>query len=235
MNLQLIAAAKRLGKDKDIMSSYWKYHERMQNWFFSPNPNLDGACERPTSFDGWVSWFKLSTKQKMTLAALAGFKSDATDIQKTKAHFSKLKEAYMDKWRTDLYSIFWANEESGNLWLCNLFVGDAIYFYNRKSFTSGNKHYFDPKQISNGESFLKKRRNYEEVQAGDICVFGKHHVEIIIKIHNNWISDDGFCSIGAGRGVNPNSIKGDGKKKCNSFFANATREINNNNNSYYYI
>jgi hypothetical protein len=35
MNLRLVAAAKQLGSDKGVMDSYWKYHEREQDWFFS--------------------------------------------------------------------------------------------------------------------------------------------------------------------------------------------------------
>lgn len=238
MSLLLVQAAKKLGSDIEIMDSYWAYHEREQNWFFSPNPNLDQACRKPTSFDNWNSWNRLSTKQKMTLSTLAGFKNDATDIKKNKNHFSKLREAYMSKWRADLYSIFWANEGNGKLWLCNVFVGDAIYLCNRKNFTSGNNHYYDPKQIYGGQSPLRKRSDYKDIQAGDICVFGSHHVEIITRIQKNTFADDGFCSIGAGRGVNREQV---GNVKCDSDwgwglpYVGGSRELKDKNNSYYYI
>ncbi len=105
----------------------------------------------------------------------------------------------MSGWRSDLYSVFWSDVSNGKRWLCNVFVGDAIYLYNRKNFTSGNNHYYDPSQIYMGKSFLRKRNSYKDVQKGDIVVFGSSHVEIIIDIENNWIDDNGFCSIGAGR------------------------------------
>ena len=50
------------------------------------------------------------------------------------------------------------------------------------------------------QSSLKKRNSYKEVQGGDIVVFGEQHVEIITSIENHLIADNGFCSIGAGRG-----------------------------------
>ena len=62
----------------------------------------------------------------------------------------------------------------GKLWLCNVFVGDAIYLYNGKNFTSENNHYYDPSQIYMGKSFLRKRNSYKDVKAGDICGFQKH-------------------------------------------------------------
>ena len=46
MNLIFIEVAERLGDDKEIMDSYWEYHERNQNWFFSPNPNLESATAK---------------------------------------------------------------------------------------------------------------------------------------------------------------------------------------------
>ena len=67
MSLLLVEAAKKLGADKEIMDSYWTYHEREQNWFFSSNPNLDQVSRRPTSFDNWNSWDRLSTKLKILM------------------------------------------------------------------------------------------------------------------------------------------------------------------------
>ena len=238
MNLLLIAAAKKLGRDTDIMDSYWKYQQREQNWFFSPNPNLDQATRKPSSLDNWNSWDRLSVKQKMTLSTLAGFKNDATDIIRNTSHLSKLKDALSSKWRNDLYSIFWANEGSGKLWLCNVFIGDAIYLYNGRNFTSGNNHYYDPYQIYSGQSFLRKRNSYKEVKAGDIVVFkyggSPKHVEIITEVQKNRFADDGFCSIGAGRGQKRSDL---GVVKCDShrWFIGGRRELEDKGNIYFYI
>jgi hypothetical protein len=247
MSLLLVAAAKQLGSDKEIMDSYWKYHEREQNWFFSPNRNLDNAENRPNSFPSKNSWDKLNSKerkntwegftlrQRMTITTLAGFGYEGRGINLDNGnHFSKLKDGYM-KWRSDLYSVFWSDKTIEKRWLCNVFVGDAIYLFNGKNFTSSNNHYYDPSQIYFGKSFLKKRSSYKDVKIGDIVVFGTQHVEIITEIIKNWIADDGFCSIGAGRGVNPVSIAGDGKIKCDSFFSFGTRELENKSNSYFHI
>ncbi|MCQ4140628.1 hypothetical protein [Chryseobacterium sp. EO14] len=116
-----------------------------------------------------------------------------------------------------------------------MFVGDAIYLSNGKSFTSGNNHYYDPRQIYAGKSFLNKRSNYKDIKAGDIVVFGTHHVEIITEIKKFWLADDGFCSIGAGRGRSYEEREGDGKIKCDSFFSFGTRELENKDNSYFYL
>ena len=123
---------------------------------------------------------------------------------------------------------------NGKLWLCNVFVGDAIYLYDGRNFTSGNDHYYDPSQIYMGKSFLRKRKSYKDVEAGDIVVFGTSHVEIITSVQNNWILDDGFCSIGAGRGGSGESGRDNmGKVKCDGFFSGITRELDNSDNSYY--
>ena len=82
MSSFLVKAAERLGDDKEIMDSYWAYHEREQNWFFSPNPNLEGATGRPSfpSADTWrkltsaerkQKWNNFSLRQRMTLATIA--------------------------------------------------------------------------------------------------------------------------------------------------------------------
>jgi hypothetical protein len=182
MSFHLAEAAKRLGSDTVIMDSYWKYHEREQNWFFSPNWSLDNAQKRPSSFPTEGDWAQLkskerqdkwddfSSKQRMTISSLAGFGYEGRGINLDNSnHFSRLREGYK-KWRSDLFSVFWSDDSIGNGWLCNVFVGDAIYLYNKKSFTSANQHYFDPKQIYAGHSTLNKRRNVKDVQVGDIVV-----------------------------------------------------------------
>ncbi|ENA1795619.1 hypothetical protein ABF176_002466 [Flavobacterium psychrophilum] len=252
MGLSLVRAAKQLGNDIEIMDSYWKYHEREQNWFFSPNRNLDNAENKPGSFPSKTFWDELSSKQRqkkwegfslrqrMTISSLAGFGHEGRGINLDNSnHFSKLREGY-NKWRSDLYSVFWSDDGLGKRWLCNVFVGDAIYLSNGKSFTSGNNHYYDPSQIWLGKSFLNKRSSYKDVKAGDVVVFGTHHVEIITEIKKYWIADDGFCSIGAGRGRSYEDSYGDGKIKCDtslswSFLGENSRELEDKNNSYFYL
>ncbi|MCV6630623.1 MAG: hypothetical protein OIF50_12295 [Flavobacteriaceae bacterium] len=251
MSLDFVEAAKRLGSDKEIMDSYWEYHERNQNWFFSPNPNLDGATRKPSfpSSDTWKKlkslerkqrWNSFSLRQRMTIATLAGFGYEGRGINLDNTHhFSKLREACISVWRDDLYSVFWSDTSNGKRWLCNVFVGDAIYLYNGSSFTSANDHYYDPSQIYIGKSSLWKRDGYKDVQKGDIVVFGDYHVEIIIEIEKNWIADDGFCSIGAGRG---GSAKDMGSIRCDSHggafgipYLGGARELKDNNNTYFYL
>ncbi|MCG8698600.1 MAG: hypothetical protein MI922_11140 [Bacteroidales bacterium] len=160
MSTFLADAAKRLGADDTIMHSYWEYHERRQNWFFSPNPNLASATRRPSPLPKLETWKKLtskerlqewkrySMKQRMTISTLAGFGPEGRRINLDSTnHYSRLQQG-LSKWRHDLYSVFWSDNGKGKLWLCNVFVGDAIYMYNRSSFTSSNDHYYDPEQIS---------------------------------------------------------------------------------------
>jgi hypothetical protein len=218
------------------MDAYWKYHERAQNWFFSPNPNLESATKRPLSFPTKKDWNKLSSRQRMTLNCLARFSYEGREVNlDNSSHFSRLRAGY-EQWRPDLYSIFWSDGGSGKSWLCNVFVGDAIYLCNGRSFTAGNNHYYNPRQIYSGKSFLNKRSSYKEVQVGDIVVFGRHHVEIITRIMKYAIADDGFCSIGAGRASNPKNSDGDGKPRCDSSFSfREIRELENKENSYFYF
>ena len=250
MSLLLAKAAKRLGSDKDIMDSYWAYHERDQNWFFSPNPNLRGATKKPSfpNSDTWKKlksaerkreWDHFSLRERMTISTLAGFGYEGRGIHlDNMVHFAKLRKACMSGWREDLYSVFWSDTSNGKRWLCNVFVGDAIYLYNGKNFISGNNHYYDPYQIYTGRSFLRKRSTYKTVQAGDIVVFKyggiPTHVEIITKIQNNWIADDGFCSIGAGRGGSRSDM---GTIKCDShnWYIGGRRELKDSGNQCYYI
>ncbi|ELY2016606.1 hypothetical protein SL053_000479 [Flavobacterium psychrophilum] len=248
MSLSLVRAAKQLGNDIDIMDSYWKYHEREQNWFFSPNPYLDNAESKPKSFPSsntWkelspkekkVKWERLSLRQRMTLTTLAGFGYEGKGINLDNInHFSKLREGY-NKWRSDLHSVFWSDDGLAKRWLCNVFVGDAIYLSGSgNSLVAHNNHYYDPSQIYMGKSSLRKRSSYKDAKAGDIVVFGTHHVEIITEIQKNWIADDGFCSIGAGRTDSYKENDGDGREKCDSFFSIGTRELNNKENSYFYL
>ncbi len=200
---------------------------------FSPNPGLLSATRRPSIFSSWSHWDRLSSKQKSTLASLAGFHYTASNVKRTNTHLKLLKHAH-GLWEWDLYSVFWSGNGYDKTYLCNVFVGDAIYLYNQQNFIAGNGHYYDPRQILNGRSFLKKRASYTDVQIGDIVVIGTGHVEIITRIEKNLVFDDGFCSIGAGRGERGED--GDGKVRCDSSnYFKETRELKNPNNTYFYL
>jgi hypothetical protein len=172
----------------------------------------------------------------MTIATLAGFGYEGRGINLDNSHHLERLRAGYQKWRSDLYSVFWSDDNIGRRWLCNVFVGDAIYLCNRTSFTSANQHYFDPKQMYAGHSTLKRRSSYKDVKVGDIVVFGSYHTEIIVEIRKgHWLADDDFCSIGAGRGDSPNDNDGDGKLRCDSRFWFGSRELEDKNNSYFYL
>lgn len=226
-------AAMQLGENKTIMNSYWHFHKRQQNWFFSPNPKLAGATRKPNAFSSWKHWDGLSSTQKSTLATLGGFHYTASNVIRNNSHLARLKKAYSN-WDSRLYSIFWSNTSAYKIWLCNVFVGDSIYLYNKRSFTSANRHYYDPRQILSGQTSLKKRNSYKEVQPGDIVVIGTGHVEIITSLVSHIFADDGFCSIGAGRG-NDRQGTGNGQIKCDQAFSSSTRELDNDYNTYYYL
>ncbi|MFM2375041.1 MAG: hypothetical protein RLZZ165_138, partial [Bacteroidota bacterium] len=95
--------------------------------------------------------------------------------------------------------------------------------------------------IYTGRSPLRRIRNSKDVLPGDIVVFGDSHVEIVTEIRKHgWGADDGFCSIGAGRG-NPHSHdEGDGQPVCDHFYSfsfpwQKSRELGDTNNSYYQL
>jgi len=233
--MSLVNKAISLGRNRIIMNSYWDFHERKQNWFFSPNPRLAGATRKPNTFSTWKHWNSLSSSQKSTISTLAEFHYTASDVKKNDDHLKRLIKAY-GKWNSNLYSVFWSNTGSQKIWLCNVFVGDAIYLYNKKSFTGANRHYYDPRQILSGQTSLKKRASHKDVQPGDIVVFGKGHVEIVTSLADHWFADDGFCSIGAGRGDSYDN-NGNGQIKCDPSGMDRyeSRELENTNNTYFYL
>lgn len=227
--MSLANAARELGRDEVVMKSYWNFQSKKFSWFFSPNPGLKSATKKPKQLIDWNDWEGSSTKQKMTLASLSGFKQDATDIRRSDSDFAKLKIGYA-KWRYNLYSVFWGVEQTAT---CNIFVGDAIYLATKKSVVASNQHYYDPRQIKAGSGQFKERNSIEEVQVGDIVVMlGGRHVEIITRLKDYWFADKGFCSYGAGRG-NSAEI---GIEKCDvNFKFDENRELNNAENSFHYL
>lgn len=229
--MSLVNAAKKLGQDRLIMQSYIDFQTKKFSWFFSPNPYLKSATKKPKSLNNWEDWYKMNPNQKRTLASLAGFKQDATDIKAIKDHFNKLNAAY-NKWKINLYSVFWGNAFTGT-WTCNIFVGDAIYMATGKKFTAGNGHYFDPQQIKAGASSLRKRKKVDEIKAGDIVVMsGGAHVEIVTKLKDYIIADKGFCSIGGGRSFSSQM----GTEKCDNYYdLTESRELKNIRNTFFYL
>lgn len=177
----------------------------------------------------WDDWFnKLAPNQRKTIAVLAGFKEDTTDVIKNDAHLKKLTSAYK-KWPKELYSVFWQTANFSGVWTCNIFVGDALYLWKKKSITNEKRHYFGPADIKAGKGPFKKL-SVDNVKRGAIVVFGSTHTEIITETKTYWIADDGFCSIGAGRGGRSDT----GTIRCDSSSTiSGQREIENDNNSYY--
>jgi len=227
--MNLADAAKKLGGDRIIMDSYWNFQTKKQGWFFSPNLKLESATAKPKKFNTWDDWDVAAPNQKRTLATIAGFKEDATNIKRIDSDLSKLKSAY-SKWQNDLYSVFWGNQYTGT-WTCNIFVGDALYLAGRNIMAS-NRHYYDPRQIKSGNGF-KTRKTIDEVKIGDIVVMhGGSHVEIVTKFIDYKFADKGFCSRGAGRG-NQGEL---GIEKCDvNFQFDEDRELKNFKNSFHYL
>lgn len=225
----LADAAVKLGQDKVVMDHYFLFQQHKIGWFFSPNPNLAGATKRPKRLDSWNDWYGLSFSQKRVVAFLSGFKEDATDIIAGNPHLIRLKEG-LQRWRNDLFCIPWGNKDKGT-YTCNLFVGDAIYLWKKKSITNGIKHYYSPFEIMKGKSPLSLVKN-GELQRGHIVVFGQTHMEIVTKTISFWIADDGFCSAGTGR----SSREQTGTIKCDGAWrASGQREIGNSDNRYYSV
>ncbi|MGH1387855.1 hypothetical protein [Kordia sp.] len=223
----LADAAEYLGNQTIVMESYWNFQDDKYDWFFSPNYNLKSATKKPSKFNNWNDWQKFSSKVKKTIGNLAGFNKDITNVKKNDTDLDKLRKAYK-KWSANLYSIHWASNYGG-AWMCNVFVGDAMFLYKR-SITNAGQHYYDPDQISKGKSPLKEI-NAKDVKRGTIAVMlNGIHVEIITSLKTYYFSDKGFCSIGAGRGTKSET----GSIKCDSGTTFAgTREIENTDNKYF--
>lgn len=224
----LADAAEKLASNSVIMDFYSYFEKGTYGFFFSPNPNLNSATKRPSKFSNWDDWDSLAPNQKRTLAVLGGFKEDATDIIRNNTDLDKLKKAF-NEWSSALYSVFWQNEKFKGVWTCNIFVGDAIYLWKKISITSENRHYYEPAGIKAGKGPFKELST-DKVKRGAIVVFGDSHTEIITTTKTYLIADDGFCSIGAGRGNRSST----GTIRCDSSLTPfETREIENSNNTYY--
>lgn len=221
----LASAAEALAGISLVMDYYSHFEQGTYGFFFSPNGKLESATKRPTSFSTWEDWPNLAANQRKTLAVLGGFKEDTTNVIKNDSDLKKLKAAYK-KWPKELWSIWWANDYGGT-WTCNIFVGDALYLWKKKSIVKDNRHYYAPSEISKGQGPFKKLAK-DKVERGAIVLFGTHHMEIVTSRNHNTFFDDDFCSIGAGRG----SRSATGIEKCDDF-SSETREVENSDNSFY--
>ncbi len=226
----LADAAEFLGKQSMIMKSYWDFQKSKYDWFFSPNPNLVSATKKPDRFKEWNDWRRFNSRIKKTIGNIAGFNKDVTDVVINDTNLRRLISAY-ESWKHTLYSVHWANDNTGGSWMCNVFVGDAIYLFKKKSITNSNIHYYDPKEILSGKGPFKKVKS-RHVHRGAIVVFGTTHMEIVTSLKKFLIADDGFCSIGAGRGEEDST----GTIRCDGALTpSGSRELENDSNSYYLV
>jgi hypothetical protein len=227
--MNLADAAAKLGDNTVVMNSYWLFQTKARNWFFSPNPHLKSATHKPRKFSTWKDWYSFSDNQKRTVACLAGFKEDATDVIKGDTHLLRLRQGY-SQWQENLYSVFWANNYSGT-WTCNIFVGDVIYLAKGRSVVAGNNHYYTPSQIKIGVGPFIPRKSFKDAQVGDIVVMlDGEHVEIVTKFTDSFFLGKGFCSRGGGRGSRDEM----GKEKCEEFLNNY-RDSDNSSNKFYHL
>lgn len=226
----LVSAAEFLGGQDIIMRSYFKFQKNIYHWFFSPNPHLKSATAKPKKFNSWSDWNKFSTNVKKILGNIAGYNANVTNLGSADKDLKKLINAYK-YWNPNLYGIFWADKSGEGSYMCNIFVGDAIYLYTKKSMTNSNNHYFGPDELFAGKSPLR-RIEPSEVGRNTIAVMlSGIHVEIITEIKTYVFETDGFCSIGAGR----MTLEETGAIKCDNFEGVRTREVANDSNDYYVI
>ncbi|MDD3005445.1 hypothetical protein [Flavobacterium sp.] len=224
----LAEASEKLASNSLVMDFYSYFEKGTYGFFFSPNPNLNSATKRPSKLDNWENWDLFAANQKRTLAVLGGFKEDATDIIRNDTDLNKLKKA-LNKWPSTLFSVFWQNETFKGVWTCNIFVGDSIYLWKKKSFTNTKRHYYGPAEIKTGKGPFQKL-DIDKVKRGAIVVFGSTHTEIITEIKTYLIADNGFCSLGAGRG----NRRDTGTLRCDSSLTSSEiREIEYPKNTYY--
>lgn len=220
---EIAAAAESLGKNTIIMESYMKLQENVNKWFFSKNPDLTGKYKKPKSLKTWNDWNDLDSMQRQVICNLNNINPNT--LNENKENFNKIIAGY-NSWPSNLFAIFWGDKNYGT-WTCNIFVGEALYWAG-KSVTNKGKYYSALQIHKNIEPFKKVEPN--KLKRGNIVTFHNGgHTEIVTKSPLKFtFADDGFCSIGAGRA--DNTI---GEIKCDSSFANETREIFNENNAYH--
>jgi hypothetical protein len=227
----LSTAAQNLGSTYLIMEYYYRFESGDSGFFFSPNRFLKSATAKPKNFKNWDDWDNLSSNQRKTLSSLAGFEEDTSDVVRKDTHLNILKLAYKELWDERLFSVFWQTADFAGVWTCNIFVGDAIYLWNKKAILNSRRHYYGPKDIFNGLKEFKKI-DAKDVSPGCVVVFGSTHVEIITEMKKYSYADTGFCSIGAGRGSRDET----GMVKCDtSLTIFGRRELEDPNNSYYHV
>jgi hypothetical protein len=191
--------AELLGKDKVTMESYEQFQSGTRGWFFSPNPGLAGAKERPSKLASWQAFKNLlnvGDKRAKVIADLAGL----PDSRLSETHWPTLKRTY-DSWPADLYAIFQSSDTGGD-YLCNVFVGDVLYLAGRTRMREGGKYYSAAQLYKGGVVPRCEQVEQKHVSRGDIASWAFGHMEIVTKIirDKGYIWDtNAFCSRGAGR------------------------------------
>lgn len=222
---QILSAALKLGGDELVMQSYKKFQVGDWSWFFSKNPSLAGKRENDFTLKTWDGWDTLNSEKRTVLLDLAGLPKNPT---RNTDNINKLVTA-SEKWRKELYAIFWGDGFDG-VWTCNIFVGEAIYWAGKDT-SNDEGHYLSASQIhKNSSPFIAVKKG--DLVAGNIVTFHNGgHTEIVTKAPIKFVfADDGFCSIGAGRG----DIETIGKESCDgSLTFSNDREIDNPNNAYH--
>lgn len=213
MSEKIALKAEDLGNDTKIMDSYRSFFKG-NGFFLTKNGKLYGAKRKPPKFPSnakelmskWTNndWFV--TAQRNYLMFMAGI--DKTSTIKA-SHYISLKSAY-EKWGINYYVVDYGKDAK---WACNLFVGETLHWAGVTQM-NGSK-YYSAKQIWEGSGGFKAVAK-KDLKRGDVAAFGGHHVEIVTKVErNHYISDDDFCSRGAGRTVFFGLLGGDfGTERC---------------------
>ncbi|MCV6628298.1 MAG: hypothetical protein OIF50_00410 [Flavobacteriaceae bacterium] len=232
MSSLLATNALELGKNGVILDSYWKYFQKKQTWFFSINPTLVGATNRPKFFEKREHWKLLNMYQRTILLDLASLSSNLAKKENLEdTFFEDLYFVYVNLWPYNLYAIFWDVPNSPGSYLSAAFIGDTIYKQNGKNFTNTKGHYIEAKEILSEHGPLSSLKEIDLVEIGDIVCFNKEHMEVITKITKHASSPHRFCSVGAGRGFSPYSNAADGEARCDSYIQ--SRELAHDGNQYF--
>lgn len=191
-------------------------------WFFSINKNLKTATRKPTQFESWDDWNNFEEKQKRTITTLSiEFEFTYQDIEQTDENLKSLKKAYK-KWGKNFYSVFWGDGQS-SIYACNLFVGESIYIWRKKTLVNASKVYYGTKEIYAGEGPFEEVTDKYNIQKGHIAAWRRsnldvgQHVEIVTSVtyKDNDLSNSTFCTIGAGRSqTSLGTEQGNGTIKC---------------------
>jgi hypothetical protein len=188
-NPSLAGKAELWGDNPTAMESYAHFQDKTWGWFFSPNPNLAGRTNRPSSFASWSDWNGFSPKRiRQVLLDLAGMQTWST----SPGDLARLVAAYL-RWPPELSAVFQGSTSLPTN-TCNLFVGDALYLDGLQTIGPGEK-YCDALSIYKGQLTQYVRVDSIDVERGDIAAWSYGHVEIVTQRENQVF----FCSRGGFR------------------------------------